>query len=179
MDFLDFETSDLYFDSPITAQDEALMKKAADLYPSQETENILLDLHTRMPDNLTVIVALYRFYYYRHRYQDALDIADKALEISGRQLDLRVDWRQLTEEHLGQSVFVSMGLLRFYMLALKAAAYLYMRVGDIDQAYARLKKIVKLDPADQFGAGFLFKMAEKEMSVKLAQQHDIESLFKR
>jgi tetratricopeptide (TPR) repeat protein len=179
MDFLDYETSDLYFDDPMSAEDEALLHQAANLYPSPETEKILLDLHQRMADNLTIIVALYRFYYYRHRYQDALGIADKALDVAARQLDLRVEWPQLSEELLGHGVMVSMGLIRFYMLALKAAAYLYMRIGEIEKAHARLKKIVSLDPADQFGAGFLFKMAEKELSIKLAQQHDIESLFKR
>ena len=179
MDFLEFENHDLYFDEPLSADDEILLIKAANAYPANETEEILLDLQSRLPENLTVIVALYRFYYYQHRYQDALNIAAKALELSAAMMGLQVGWEELTENHLGKGVFVSMGLIRFYMLGLKASAYLLLRVGDITQAHARLKKIIELDPADQFGAGFLLKMAEKELSVLHAEQHNIESLFQR
>ena len=139
----------------------------------------MLDLQERLPTNLTIIVALYRFYYYQHRYHEALSIADEALQVSASMMGLQVGWGNLTEKHLGKSVFVSMGLIRFYMLGLKASAYLLLRVGEIEQAYARLEKITQLDPADQFGADFLFKMAEKELSAKHARQHNIESLFHR
>ena len=177
MDFLDFETHDLYFDEPLHQDDELLLNKAAELYPSAETESILLGLHERLPHSLIIIVALYRFYYYQHRYDDALAIATTALDVSAAMMNLRVDWERITEGHIGQGVFVSMGLIRFYMLCLKASAYLLMRLGEVEQAHARLQKIVELDPADQFGAAFLFKMAEKEMSIKQAEQHNIESLF--
>lgn len=179
MDFLDFENHDLYFDEPLSMDDEILLKAAADAYPSKKTEDILLNLQSRLPENLTIIVALYRFYYYQHRYHDALDVSERALAVSAAKLDLHVDWQNLTESHLGNGVFVSMGLIRFYMLGLKASAYLLMRIDEIEQAHERLKKIVELDPADQFGAAFLLKMAEKELSAKQARQHNIDSLFHR
>lgn len=179
MDFLDFENHDLYFDEPLSADDETLLIKAANAYPDKVSEEILLDLLERLPTNLTIIVALYRFYYYQHRYHEALSIADAALKVSASMMDLQVGWENLTENHLGKGVFVSMGLIRFYMLGLKASAYLLLRVGEIEQAYARLKKIIELDPTNQFGADFLFKMAEKELSVKYARRHNIESLFHR
>lgn len=177
MDFMDYENHDLYFDEPLDAEDETKLKEAAEAYPSKETEIILKELHTRLPENLVIIVALYRFYYYQHRYQEALEIADKSLGISAAKLDIRVDWSELTESRLGMGVFISMGMVRFYMLALKASAYLLMRTGDLENAYQRLSKIVELDPSDQFGAAFLFNMAEKEMSIKHAEQHNIKSLF--
>lgn len=177
MDFIDYENHDLYFDDPLSAEDEALLQKAADAYPSEETEVILQAIHVRLPENLVIIVALYRYYYYQHRYQDALVIAGKSLDVSAAKLGLRVNWIDLTESHLGMGIFISMGMVRFYMLGLKASAYLLMRTGEIEQAHARLTKIVELDPADQFGASFLLKMAEKELSIKHAEQHNIKSLF--
>ena len=74
-------------------------------------------------------------------------------------------------------VFISMGMVRFYMLSLKASAFLLMRTGEIEQAYDRLIKIVELDPADQFGAAFLLQLADKELSIKHAEQHNISSMF--
>lgn len=179
MDFLDFDNHDLYFDEPLAPEDEMLLQKAAEAYPEKETEIILQDLRSRLPDSLTVIVALYRFYYYQHRYPDALYIAAKALEVSGTKLGIRLDWKDLTKEDLGTGVLVSMGLLRFYILSLKASAYLFMRIGQIEQANERLKKIVELDPSDQFGVQFLFKIAEKEICIKQAEQNNITSIFKK
>jgi len=177
MDFLDYENHDLYFDAPLSAEDEALLQKAADAYPSKETALMLQELHSRLPENLIIIVALYRFYYYQHCYREALEIASKALDVSSAKLGLRVDWTELTENHLGMGVFISMGMVRFYMLSLKASAYLLMRTGEIEQAYDRLVKIVELDPADQFGAAFLLQLADKELSIKHAKQHNISSMF--
>lgn len=177
MDFLDFESHDLYFDEPMSASDEEKLQQAADLYPAAETEEMLLELQQRLPSNLTVIVALYRFYYYQHRYEDALVIADIALNISASMMDLKVEWSDLSEGHLAKGVFVSMGFIRFYMLGLKASAYLLMRLDRLEDAYSRLKKIVELDPADQFGAAFLFQLAEKELSIKYAEQHNVKSFY--
>lgn len=179
MDFLDFEYHDLYFDEPLSTEDTAMLDLAAESYPEPESEEILLKLHNRLNDNLTIIVALYRFYYYQHRYQDTLDIAEKALKVSAVKLRLRVDWTELTEDHLGMCVFVSMGLIRFYMLGLKASAYVLMRMERIEEAHARLKKIVELDPADQFGSSFLLKIAERRLSTEHARQHNVESVCNR
>ena len=75
---------------------------------------------------------------------------------------------------------MSMGLIRFYMLALKGSAYLLMRLGRIDEACSRLKKIVDLDPNNQFGAVFLFEMAQREqVNIHIAEHENIESLFRR
>lgn len=179
MDFLDFDNHDLYFDEPLGWEDQVLLQAAADAYPTEESENILVNLHYRLPDNLIIIVALYRFYYYQHRYQETLNIAEKALAIAAGKLGLRVDWPKLTEQDLGMGVFVSMGLIRFYMLGLKASAYVLMRMEQIEEAYARLKKITELDPSDQFGADFLLKMAEKRLHIEHARQHNVESMFGR
>lgn len=177
MDFLDFENHELYFDEPMSAADQALLDQAAEAYPEAESENILQELHHRLPESLSIIVALYRFYYYQHRYYDALEISARAIAVSSKKLGLNVDWEGLTEDHLGSVVFVSIGLIRFYMLALKASAYLFIRVGEIEQGYARLKRIVELDPADQFGANFLYKIAAREMIVHHADKHNIESIY--
>jgi tetratricopeptide (TPR) repeat protein len=180
MDFLDFDDHALYFDEPLTPGQEALLVQAADAYPGQEAEVLLDNLYRQNPDSLTVLVACYRYYYYQHRYEDALRIAEQAIRVSAKSLGLKVGWEALSEQHLGQGVFVSMGLIRFYMLALKGSAYLLMRLKRIEEALLRLKKIVELDPADQFGARYLYEMAAKEqVNLQVAGYSNIESLFRR
>jgi tetratricopeptide (TPR) repeat protein len=177
MDFLDFENHDLYFDEVLTPAQTAILKQAADAYPDKKTEKLLRGLYADRPESMHVLVAMYRFYYYQHRYEDALDIAAHALGASAKTLGLTVDWSELGAHHLSMSA--SMGLIRFYMLALKAAAYLLLRLGRVDEAIARLDKIIELDPADQFGATFLHKIAKKEqVNRDVAKQANVESLFR-
>ena len=161
MDFLDFEGQDLYFDEPVSDQVAELIQQAADLYPNAEAEAYLLRSYFLEPQHLTVLVALYRYFYYRHRYQDALLVAERALVLTGERLGLRTEWQQLSMSELGNGILVSMGFTRFYLLVLKASGYLKLRVGDVDDAILRLEKVVELDPRDQFGAGFLLDLALK------------------
>jgi tetratricopeptide (TPR) repeat protein len=180
MDFLDFDDHSLYFDEPLTKQQEAMLWQASEQYPEPDAEKLLDRLYAQKPESLIVLVALYRFYYYQHRYEEALEIAEQAMSVSAKMMGLTMSWERLSEQYLGQGAFVSMGLIRFYMLALKGSAYLMMRLGLIEQALPRLGKIVELDPSDQFGATFLLRMAQKEQVNMKVEEHDnIESLFRR
>jgi hypothetical protein len=52
-----------------------------------------------------------------------------------------------------------MTIVRFYLLALKGAAYLELRLGKEDNAVLRLKKILELDSEDRLGAKVLLNVA--------------------
>lgn len=160
MDLQDFEGQDMYFDLPMSAEVDQLVNEAAESYGNGDAENKLLQAYELAPKNLSLLVAMYRFYYYQHRWKDALHIADLAMEASGELLDMTTHWTRLTPEHLGQPALRSMGLLRFYFLALKGAGYLCLRMDDREAALERLKKVVELDPQDRLGASFLLDMAK-------------------
>lgn len=175
MDFLDFEGQDLYFDEPVSSEVAGLIGQAAEVYPDDAAEAYLLRSYFLEPDHLTVLVALYRYFYYRHRYDDALVVAERATKIAGERLGLVGDWSELTAESLTKAIDASMSLTRFYLMVVKAAGYLEMRMGNFDKATAYLQKVVSLDPRDQFGAGFLLKLAK---SGQLKEAGDnIECLF--
>lgn len=159
MDMQDFEGQDMYFDEPMPKQVEVLISEAAESYGNGDAEEKLLRAYVIAPKNLTLLVALYRFYYYQHRWHDALHIADQAMQVSGELLDMTTHWRLLTPGHLGKPALKSMGLLRFYFLALKGAGYLCLRMENRDDAIERLQKVVQLDPQDRLGASFLLNMA--------------------
>lgn len=161
MDFLDFEGEDLYFDAPLSGELEQLLQHAADAYPARDSESLLLRSYFLEPENLTVLVALYRYYYYQHRYDDALMVSERALNAAGRMLGFDDGWRALRLRELGYGVMVSMGLTRFYLLALKASAFLLLRIDDPDRARERLDKLEELDPNDQFGSHFLRELSAR------------------
>lgn len=171
MDFLDFEGQDLYFDAPLSEEVSELLDMASQAYPGAEAEKYLMRAYFLEPDHLMVHVGLYRFFYYQHRYEDALVIADRSLKVAGEKLGLPVQWQNLMPENLGGGVFVSMGLTRFYVLALKARAYLQLRLQALDEAIDCLEKIKQLDPKDQFGSAFLLKIAKQERGDFLKLVH--------
>lgn len=95
MDLLDFDAQDLYFEREDSFEVRTLIKEAAESYGSGDGELPLLQAYLRAPESLNVLVALNRFYYYRHRLSEALLISEKALAIIRAGLAFPEDWRQL------------------------------------------------------------------------------------
>lgn len=164
MDFLDFSGEKLYFDDPVSLEVEKLLKRASDLGTSDDAEASLMRAYFLEPEHLTVQVALYRYFFYKHRYDEALVVADRTLEITAKRLGLRRSWSEMTATEMGHGVLVSMGLTRFYLFCLKASGYIYMRLGDMVSALERLNKMAQLDPADQFGSSILIEIAKRHMA---------------
>lgn len=160
MDLLDFHEGPLYFESPLPGEAVALLDEAARDYSAAGSELVLLRAHLLVPDHLAVLVALYRCYYFQHRLPEALRIAERALAIAGRQLGLPEDWRQMNAARLGQATANSFGLLRFYLLALKAAGIVLLRQGEVAASRARLCKLAELDGRDALGAARLLSIVD-------------------
>jgi tetratricopeptide (TPR) repeat protein len=163
MDLLDGLDGDLYFEQPLSLEVEQLLKQAADIYPEQpdQSEIFLTQAQTLAPTHLMVLVGLYRYFYYRHRYQDALAIGEQVLKIVGEKLGFS-DWQILTIEKIEKNDKISM---RFYLTALKGNAYLYLRLNQPDQAIQRLEKITTLDPQDRLGSKALLTVVRENSHV--------------
>lgn len=161
MDLLDFNECKLYFEEPVPAEAERLIAQAALEYGEPTAEFSLLRAHLLAPENLSVLVGLYRYYFYQHRLEDALQVAERAMQLSGRQLGLPADWHLLDECRLGLAAESSFGLLRFYLLALKAASIVQLRMGRIADSRERLVKLSELDSRDQLGAAKLLEVVDE------------------
>lgn len=160
MDLLDFSDCKLYFEEPLPAAVEELILKASQEHGQDSAELALLRAHLRVPENLTVLVGLYRYYFYQHRLEEALHVAERAMELSGRQLGLPREWQRLEETQLGTAASSSFGLLRFYLLAMKAACIVMLRLGRIADSRARLQKLATLDSHDHLGAAKLLEVVD-------------------
>jgi tetratricopeptide (TPR) repeat protein len=166
MDLLEFEAGSLYFEEPINEEAQRCIEQAAASYATSQAESLLLRAYFLEPEHPLVLVALYRYFYYRHRLSDALLIADRVLRVFAARLGLPGDWRDLNEVRLASGVLVSMTALRFYMLALKGAGYLELRLGQLESALIRLKKVAELDARDRLGAQALIDVVEHELSER-------------
>lgn len=164
MDLLDFSDCKLYFEDALPAEAERLIAQAAADYGSPDAEMALLRAHLIAPEHLTVLVGLYRYYFYQHRLADVLVVADHAKRVAARHLGIPADWRKLDEAQLGTAAASSFGLLRFYLLALKAESVVLLRLGRIAESRDRLTRLAALDSRDHLGAAKLLEVVDEFQS---------------
>lgn len=166
MDLLDFTDCNLYFEDPLCVQAEALMALAAEQYGEPTAEATLLQAYALAPKSLTVLVGLYRFHFYQHRMEDALHVAEQAITVSGQTLGLPADWRALDAVCVARAAADGrFALLRFHLLALKAASIVLLRLRRIAEARARLECIAALDSKDHLDSAKLLEL--------IAEFHDL------
>jgi tetratricopeptide (TPR) repeat protein len=164
MDLLDFNGEEMYFDTPVGPEVDELISRAASQYGDPEAEHSLLRAYFLEPEHLTVLVALYRYFYYRQGYAEALLVADRAIRLTADRLGVTRDWRGLNKEDLGKAVLESMSLTRFLLLALKGSGYLKLRLGDAEGALERFEKVVEMDTSDRLGMSELVSLARAKVT---------------
>jgi len=171
MDLLDFEAQALYFDDELPKEVSDLLDKAAENYGNKRAEYHLLNAYFLEPDHLSVLVALYRYFYYQHRYQDAFLVSERAMLITARRLELRCTWQHLSLQSLGAGIIKSMTLTRFYLMALKGSGYLKLRMGENQSGLARLEKVEELDSDDRMNVRTLVQIAREEIRRQELSAH--------
>jgi hypothetical protein len=108
MDLLHFDAEAMYFDEPLDAQAQRLIEEAAEKIGEEAAEHSLLRAYFLAPEHLTVLVALYRFFYYRWRYVDCLRVAERAMAVTAARLGLAADWRAITQKDFARAAQLSM-----------------------------------------------------------------------
>lgn len=164
MDLLDFEAEELYFDAGEAPGVTELIRTAAMNYSDGDAEAPLLQAYALAPRSLNVLVALYRFYYYRHRLQEALRIAGEALLVQRERLDFPADWRDLTPARIAAVAAEEKVQLRFYLFTLKAEGFLQMRLRNLDSSREIFAKLVELDTQDRIGAAGLLHLVMEQLT---------------
>jgi len=127
--------------------DRRLRDAAAD---PQRAEALLLEALELDSECLPVYFALYKFYFYRSRLDEAEHITVAALATAARQGRFPADWRTLSTDSAAWSP--ADGPIRFFLFSLKALAFIKLRRGAKEEAQAILAKLHEIDPADQVGA---------------------------
>lgn len=112
------------------------------------------------PDHFAVLIALYRFYFYKGRCDEALVVARTCLIKAAREKNMAADWR---EARAGDAEFGDYDdvMARFFMFSLKGYAYLNMRLGDLAEGRAAIAKLLELDASDKINAKLLFDILQR------------------
>ena len=148
VDLLSFDAEPLYFDNPPSEEVVQLLQQATEDYSDEKSEADLQRAYQLAPENLMVLVFLFRYLFYRQRFTEALVISQNAREVVRKTLRLPQDWRNLDEAQLARNHENNMVLVRFYLLCLKGEAYLYARLGEAEKGIPMLEKVAALDSND-------------------------------
>jgi tetratricopeptide (TPR) repeat protein len=147
--------ADALLGAGLPADAQRHLDHAGRLYHRAElAEQHLREAEVLAPDHAAVLIGLYRFYFYKGRLEEALDVACTCLGKAARDNKLAADWHCVRP---GDADFGDFGAMlpRFYLFTLKAYAYLQMRLGDTDEGHAAIQKLLELDPSDKVNAGLL------------------------
>jgi tetratricopeptide (TPR) repeat protein len=147
------ETDGLPLDLP--AEAFGLLKAAGEAWHDEaEAEAKMKQAVALAPDALAARIGAYKFYFYRHRYDEALPWAFACVDFALAALKLGPDWRKVAPTDaafVGTAVTLA-PLPKLLMQTLIAAGYVSARLGRIAESEELLSKVVELDPTDRLGA---------------------------
>jgi len=123
-------------------------------------ERHLEEAQALAPGHAAVLIGLYRFYFYKGRLAEALEVARICLAKAAQENLLAADWRCVRRGNIDFGSFDAM-LPRFYLFTLKAYAYLQMRLGNLEEGRAAVMKLLEIEPSDKIGARVLLDVLER------------------
>ncbi|MBI3444969.1 MAG: hypothetical protein HY055_06335 [Magnetospirillum sp.] len=156
------DTDGLPLDLPAAA--EAALKEAGALWHEEaKAEAKVLEALSLAPDALAARIGAYKFYFYRHRYAEALPHALSCVAFAAKALGLSGDWRRIGP---GDAAFVGSAvtlapLPKLLMQTLIASGYVLARLGRTEESETYLGKVVELDPSDRLGASRLLAVVRR------------------
>jgi tetratricopeptide (TPR) repeat protein len=156
------DTEGLPLDLPPGA--EAALKQAGQLWHQEAAaEAKVKEALALAPDALAARIGAYKFYFYRHRLDEALPHARSCVAFALEALGLGEDWQCVRP---GDAAFVGSAvtlapLPKLLMQTLIATGYVLARLGRIEESEAHLSKVVELDPGDRLGAGRMLAVVRR------------------
>lgn len=151
------------FGAGLPAEAERHLREAALSYHLGDVaEQHLFEARRLAPTHVAVLIGLYRFYFYKNRLEDTLEIAKTCLTRAAIDNSLPLDWREVRKGDADFANYEAV-LPRFFMFVLKGYAYLQMRMGEHEEGREAAQKLLELDPTDKVGATLLLTvLAQRE-----------------
>lgn len=135
--------------------------EAANAYQEDDVaEAHLREAEALAPGHAAVLIGFYRFYFYKGRLAECLEIAKLCLAKAARDNRIPADWRDVKPGDAPFDRYEEI-LPRFFLFTLKGYAYLHMRLGNLEEGRAAVDKLLELDPSDKVGAGVLLGVLER------------------
>jgi hypothetical protein len=160
------ELQDAIFASPLLggslpAEAERHLEKASLSYHLTDiAETHLQAAHALAPDHAAVLIAFYRFYFYKGRLFEALQISRACIRKALQENVLEPDWREIQADDAPFGEWDAL-VPRFFLFSLKGYAYLNMRLGYFAEGRLAAEKLLELDVRDRIGARVLLDVLDR------------------
>ncbi len=137
------------------------LDEAATVYADGDRAlGLLREAEVIAPAHPAVLIGLYRFYFYKGRLAECLEVCLVCLAEAQHYNNLPDDWRQVQS---GDADFCSYEMMpRFFLFVLKGYAYLHMRLGNLEEGLAATMKLLELDATDKIGATLLLEVYQRK-----------------
>ncbi len=169
----EFLDEPLLFDARVDPEIDRRLRQAVTARRGQrfETERLLWKAQREDPSCLPVYFALYKFYAHARRLNDASRALRLAISEAARQGRFPCDWEKLNREDAKCApvdLYASEAGL-YYLLSLKALAFIQLRQQKLGEARALLDHLERLDRNDRSAASVIRTLAD---SLQDADEHD-------
>ncbi|NJL80979.1 MAG: hypothetical protein HC874_07190 [Richelia sp. SL_2_1] len=131
-----------------------LLILAADNWENtSESEKYINQALAKTENNLDVLISAYRYFYYKQKYEMALQTAEKVIETVKKTEKLSDDWNKL------KSVLIKRKeeqIIRLYLNSYAATGLILAILGKAEAAKEICTKVKEIDDKNDFGTGILF-----------------------
>ena len=146
-----FVRNEVHFGFDLTPDVNALMQCAASKISSRkESLKSLIEAQKAAPNQLEVLIAMYKFYFYQGETKKAEELVFQTLIKSSLQGGFNHNWLTLTVDSTDWKNPRKPG--RVFLYSLKALAFIRLRQNNFKDAGSILDVLQNLDPDDQVGA---------------------------
>ncbi|MEH2334077.1 hypothetical protein [Nostoc sp.] len=119
---------------------------------TSESENYIQQALAKTGENTDVLVAAYRYFYYKNNYSLALQTTVKLLDKIKEREKFPDDWEQLKPILVNRKEDPQ---IRLYLYAYAASGLVLANLGELEQAKEISTKVKEIDEKNDFGAGIL------------------------
>jgi len=131
---------------------ELLILAAQTWENTEESTKYMQQALAKTGDNTDVLVAAYRYFYYKNNYVLALTTAEKITAKIKKEESLPDNWQELKPILVNRH---EESQIRLYLTAYAASGLVLAKLGKIEQAKEISARIKGIDDKNDFGAGIL------------------------
>lgn len=126
-----------------------------------ESEKYMQEALAKTQDNIDVLIAAYRYFYYKNNYLLALQMAVKVINKIHNYENLPDDWQQLKPILVSRKDNPS---IRLYLTAYAASGLVLAKLGEIEQAKEISARVKEVDDKKEFGGGLILDILTRPAS---------------
>ncbi|MFH7029133.1 MAG: hypothetical protein ACHBN1_28005 [Heteroscytonema crispum UTEX LB 1556] len=119
---------------------------------TSESERYMNQALAKTSEHTDVLVAAYRYFYYKNNYSMALQTAVQVIAKIKESEKLPEDWKQLKPILVNRKEDPE---IRLYLNAYAASGLVLAKLGEIEKAKAISTQVKEIDEKNDFGAGIL------------------------